>query len=138
MQTNKAFGNRLAGANDSVIYGRYSSDHQRPSSIMDQADEACRFVERRSLPALGRLVDDQGISVKDGMTPNFHGLLDDVRNGRVKQIVVDELSRISRVPRDILYVQSICRFYRVALWTVHENINIIDDDADIHVLFLWL
>ncbi|MHC4064084.1 MAG: recombinase family protein [Planctomycetota bacterium] len=124
-----------AVAADVVAYGRFSSDHQRPSSIDDQAAEGRRFAEQRTLPVPGRIVKDEGVSVKDGMAPNFERLLDEVRAGSVKMIFVDELSRISRVAEDILRVQRLLRYHGVQLWAVHENIEITDDSADIHVLF---
>ena len=42
---------QAADGSDAVTYGRYSSDHQRPSSIDDQASECRRFAEQRTLPA---------------------------------------------------------------------------------------
>lgn len=135
MHIDKSISQSLKGAADSVVYGRYSSDHQRPTSIADQAEEVCRFAEQRRLPIPGRLVKDEGISVKDGMAPGFGDLLDDVRAGLIRTIFVDELSRISRKTEDVLRVQSVCRYYDVSLWSVHENIDIKSEDSDIHVLF---
>ncbi len=124
-----------AAQDDAVTYGRFSSDHQRPSSIDDQASECRRLAEQQTLPLPGRILKDEGVSVKDAMAPSFESLLDEVRAGSVKVIFVDELSRISRVTEDILRVQRLLRYYRGQLWAVHENIEITDDNADIHVLF---
>ncbi|MCP4589778.1 MAG: recombinase family protein [bacterium] len=126
---------QAVGAADVVTCGRSSSDHQSPSSIDDQASECSGFAEHRAQPAPGRILRDEGVSVKDGMAPNFERLLDEVRAGSVKMILVDELSRISRIPEDILRVQRLLRYYRVQLWAVHENIEITDSNSDIHVMF---
>lgn len=118
-----------------VVYARFSSEGQRQSSINDQAASCRDFAARRGLPPPGRVFKDEAVSVKDGLAPNFHRLLDEVRAGRVGMIYVDELSRISRVTEDVLHVQRLLRFHQASLWAVHEGIDIIEENSDIHVLF---
>lgn len=118
-----------------ITYARFSSDEQNATSIDDQFESSRGFSKQRGLPAPDRLLKDEGVSVKDGMAPSFKSLLDMVRGGEVRMIFVDEISRISRVTEDILHVQRILRYRRVPLWSVHEGIDITDENADIHVLF---
>ena len=61
-----------------VTYARFSDDHQRPTSIDDQASACRRFAEQRALPAPGRILKDEGVSVKEAIAPNFNRLLDEV------------------------------------------------------------
>jgi site-specific DNA recombinase len=107
-----------------VCYARFSSDHQRESSITDQVRNCKRIVEREGW-AFGRVFKDEAISGATNQRPGYQAMLAAMVAGEFDVLIVDDLSRLSR--DEIETKQTIRRL-------VHRDIRIIgaSDGFDTH------
>ncbi len=78
-----------------AIYGRYSSNKQRESSIDDQFRNCEGFADREGWHIVKRYAD-QAVSGTSKDRPSFKNLMTDAEEGCFDVLLVDDLSRLSR------------------------------------------
>lgn len=107
-----------------VIYARYSSDLQNPSSVDDQVALCRQFIKdqfkddlRRILVYSDAAISGSTITRRPGMT----ALRATVTAGRVSLVVAEGLDRLSRSMKDIAEIHEILGYRGVTIWTVLEG-----------------
>ena len=85
-----------------ALYTRVSTDAQRDrgESISNQKERLLVYAKERQLNP--KLYADPGFSAKDTNRPALRQLLDDIKAGRIKSVLVTKLDRISRSMKDLL------------------------------------
>lgn len=102
-----------------VIYARYSTDQQNPTSIETQLDLARAFAASKGWSVLGVYVD-AGISGASFDTrPGLQASLVGARQREYDVLLCLSLDRLSRDLEHSARIQKILDFHDVALWTVH-------------------
>lgn len=103
-------------------YVRVSTDMQVERDALQnqlQALEAYGAAQGLRL----RLYRDEGISTKDTDRPDLQRLLDDVRAGRVRSVLVTKLDRISRSLADLLDLMRLFEQHGVKLISLRDNLD---------------
>lgn len=103
-----------------VIYARYSSDQQSPSSIHDQVRE-CREVAARQGWDVVEVYSDAALSGGSDKRPGFQQMLDDASDGRFDIVVAEALDRLSRRLADTASVFDQFNFYSIRIFTKNER-----------------
>jgi DNA invertase Pin-like site-specific DNA recombinase len=119
-----------------AIYARFSSDHQRDTSLTDQVRLCTDFIE-----AHGGKVDpnfvltDRAVSgaVKD--RPAFERLQRLVARGAVEVVVCESADRLSRDLGDADRLWKLIDFHRVRLILVSDSIDSINEASRMHFRF---
>ncbi|PWE52122.1 hypothetical protein DEM27_32690, partial [Metarhizobium album] len=101
-----------------VIYARYSTDQQNPTSIETQLDLGRSFAVSKGWSVLGVYVD-AGVSGASFETrPGLQASLVGARQGEYDVLLCLSLDRLSRDLEHSARIQKILDFNDVALWTV--------------------
>lgn len=79
-----------------ATYARFSTDHQRDSSIDDQRRNCLKFAERQGWPEPIHHFEDRAISGALKARPGYQEMLADAERGEFDILLVDDLSRLSR------------------------------------------
>ena len=103
-----------------AIYGRYSSDLQRQSSIEDQFRVCQALVEQRSW-TISETYADRAISGASLHRPSLQRLMDDARAGKFDVVLAEALDRLSRDQEDIAGLFKRLRFLGIQLMTCAEG-----------------
>lgn len=108
-----------------VIYARYSTDHQNSRSIDDQI-AVCRLrAEREGWPIIG-VFGDEAISgaagIDEGQRPGFHAMMQALNTGGVDQVMTESTSRLFRDEGDSYEVRRWLTFYNVRLFTLADGV----------------
>lgn len=101
-----------------AIYTRQSVDKRDSLSIEGQIEECRKFVNN------GELFDvysDKGFSGKNTQRPEFLRLIDDVQNGKIKQVIVYKIDRFSRSILDFYSVYEILKNHDCDFLSVKEK-----------------
>jgi site-specific DNA recombinase len=81
--------------NRTAIYARYSSDSQRPSSIIDQQRRCGRYADESSLQVIASFADEaEGGWKRD--RPQYQAMLAAAKRREFDVLLVDDLSRLFR------------------------------------------
>lgn len=78
-----------------ACYARYSSDHQRESSIDDQVRNCEQWAARQDLRITHHYAD-RAMSGARHDRPDYQRMLADAQSGAFQVLIVDDLSRLSR------------------------------------------
>lgn len=104
-----------------VLYARYSTDQQNPSSIETQLDLGNSFIAQRGWELCGSYVD-AGISGASFDTrPGLQAALTGARQGAYDVLLCLTLDRLSRDLEHSARVLKLLQFHEVELWTVHGS-----------------
>lgn len=113
-----------------ATYARYSSDHQRSTSIADQQRRCVELAERHGVTIPPDLFySDEALSgtaKHNSKRTGYQALLQAWRNGKFRFLILDEISRISRDVVELAKLQQLIEETGVRLITV----NGIDSDID--------
>ena len=101
-----------------AIYGRQSIDKKDSISIESQF-EFCRY-ELKGGEA--KEYKDKGYSGKNIERPDFQRLLQDIRLGLIKRVIVYKLDRISRSIVDFAKLMELFKQYDVAVSYTHLDV----------------
>ena len=104
-----------------AIYARYSTDEQRPESIVDQIESCRRYCERMGWPVTATYFDAaaSGASVK--LRPEFEQLRLDAENHRFDVVVTESLDRLSRRLADMADLHDRLSYHGIRLHTVDRG-----------------
>src|SRR5262245_61688827 len=86
-----------------VIYARYSTDLQSPSSIEDQI-RVCRERIDRECWTFQAAYSDRAVSGASRLRASYQTLLQDARGGVFDVVVAEALDRLSRDQEDIAHL----------------------------------
>lgn len=101
-----------------AIYGRQSIDKKDSISIESQF-EFCRYELKGGE---GREYKDKGYSGKNIERPDFQRLLQDIKLGLIKRVIVYKLDRISRSIVDFAKLMELFKQYDVEFVSCTENL----------------
>ncbi|MET0116899.1 MAG: recombinase family protein [Sedimenticola sp.] len=105
-----------------AAYARYSSDNQRVSSIQDQIRNCQNFCEKEGWPS-PVIYQDAAISGSRSDRPEYNRMLDDARDHRFNVLLVDDLSRLSRVNHETSRVVELLKFWGIRLIGVADGVD---------------
>ena len=103
-----------------VIYARYSSDLQSPSSIEDQVRVCRERVDREGWTYLNAYCD-RAVSGASRLRASYQTLLEDARCGAFDVVVAEALDRLSRDQEDVAHLFKHLSFAGVQLITLSEG-----------------
>ena len=103
-----------------VIYARYSSDLQSPSSIEDQI-RVCRERIDREGWIYHTAYCDRAVSGASRLRASYQTLLEDARCGAFDVVVAEALDRLSRDQEDVAHLFKHLSFAGVQLMTLSEG-----------------
>ena len=111
-------------AGETVVYIRVSHHEQVESglSLEFQHEKAAAYGVVRDLEVDRFIVDDPA-SAGNLKRPGLSGLLDDVKEGRVKRIIIYKLDRLTRAMRDLSMLLDLFERHKVELASVLENLD---------------
>src|SRR5262245_10536117 len=118
-----------------AVYGRYSSDNQRDTSIEDQHRVVRRWAEAHGHELVAEFSD---AAVSGASTRLLNGLQELLRSAFMQPapfdaIVVDQLSRLSRDIGDTDAIIKRLRFFGVRVIAVSDGIDTGDDTTKVSV-----
>ena len=105
-----------------ALYGRYSSDHQKESSITDQFRNCERYAAREGWTIMARY-DDKAISGTTADRPGYQQMLKDAKAKQFDVLLVDDFSRLSRDTIECEKARRRMVFYGVRLIGVSDGID---------------
>ncbi|MCL2724824.1 MAG: recombinase family protein [Polyangiaceae bacterium] len=105
-----------------ALYARYSSDHQRETSLEDQARRAEQLVTSRGgrIDPTLRFMD----AARSGATihrPEFQRLMNAVEDGHVDMVVAEDVSRLSRDLGDAAHILKRIRHHGAMLVSIADG-----------------
>lgn len=103
-----------------VIYARYSSDLQSPSSIEDQIRVCRERVDREGWTYVNAYCD-RAVSGASRLRASYQTLLEDARRGAFDVVVAEALDRLSRDQEDVAHLFKHLSFAGVQLITLSEG-----------------
>jgi site-specific DNA recombinase len=117
--------------NAAAIYARISSD---PSGmqlgVTRQIEDCLALATRRGWPVRTQYVDDDRSAYSGKPRPEYRQLLEDIRTGQVDAVVVWQLDRLHRQPRELEEFFDVCDASGVtALATVTGDVDLSTHDG---------
>ena len=113
-----------------AVYTRFSSDNQSDTSLADQAFACERWAKDKGFLIIpDHTYSDAAVS---GMLRNREGLSALMAAGQqrcFRAVLVYDLSRLSRNLSHLLDIVARLRFLSIAVWSVTDGINTLDDEA---------
>ena len=100
-----------------AVYGRFSSDIQKDSSIEDQIEVCRRYAGQRGW-TITKIYEDRAISGASTARPGFQAMVADARRQGFDIILSESLDRLSRRVADIAALHDELCFHNIALHTV--------------------
>lgn len=127
---------RVKGQGLTVGYARCSTEEQRSSGLgMGAQEERIRALCTATDRKLASIIKDEGFSAKDLKRPGVVRLLEGVRDGTIKTVVVLRLDRLTRNLGDLCSMMKEFEKYGVDLVSVSEAF---DSSAAVGKLMLHL
>jgi site-specific DNA recombinase len=120
------------------IYARISSDREGLQLGVQRQVEDCRaLAERRKWPVVKVYIDDDVSAYKSRIRPAYQQMLADLRNGVLDAVIVWNLDRLHRQPKELEEFFDICDAAQVVdLASVAGDINLGSDDGRFHARIL--
>jgi len=106
-----------------AIYLRVANSNGDNAIIEKQKEYILDFVERNFDESDVVFYSDEGYSGNNFDRPAFEKMMDDIRNRKIKAVIVQDLSRISRNMTDLIqFIERICDGYEVEIYSI-DNFN---------------
>ena len=119
-----------------ALYIRVSTEDQAEHGISLEAQDAVLtdYAKKNDLVVVGRYVD-AGISARKSISKRkeLMRLLDDVKEGKIDQIIFTKLDRWTRNIRDFYKVQDVLDAHKVTWMTVLESYGTADATSRLHL-----
>ena len=103
-----------------VVYTRYSSEHQRQASIVDQL-RICKERVTREGWELVQVFQDRALSGASALRPGYQALLAGAREGAFDLVLAEALDRRSRDQEDVAALYKRLRFAGIRFVTLAEG-----------------
>jgi DNA invertase Pin-like site-specific DNA recombinase len=110
-----------SGALRAVIYARYSTDMQSPTSIVDQERKCRKFAQERGWQVVG-VFSDEAISGSTHLRPGFQAMQQAAMAGQVDIVLAEAMDRLSRDQEHIAGLHKRMRFNDVEIVTISEGV----------------
>ena len=92
-------------------------------SISVQKEKLQKYAEAQSYEVVG-IYSDEGFSGKDLMRPEMDKLINDVKANKIDVVLIYKLDRLSRHVKDVLELVELFDKYKVALYSLNENLDL--------------
>ena len=113
-----------------AIYARYSSENQRPESILDQVSACRRFAVQHGHTVLDdHIYADEALSGARKDRPSLKALTEAAASGDFEMVLVDDLSRLARDNYLMLTIMAELEFEGVRVVSVADGIDSGDEEA---------
>jgi site-specific DNA recombinase len=121
-----------------AVYARISSDPEGDRlGVTRQVDDCRALAERKGWPVAELYVDDDRSAYSGKPRPEYRRLLDDIGARAIDGLVVYNLDRLHRQPRELEAFLDLCDSVRLtALATVEGDVNLGSDDGRFHARIL--
>ena len=121
-----------------AIYARISSDREGLQlGVQRQVEDCQALAERRKWQVGNVYVDDDVSAYKSRVRPEYQRMLTDLRNGILDAVIVWNLDRLHRQPKELEEFFDICDAAQVVdLASVAGDINLGSDDGRFHARIL--
>ena len=118
---------------DVGVYARISSDREGDGlGVRRQLADCERLAEARHWRVVDRYVDDDVSAYSGRVRPEYRRMLDDLRHGVIKGVVVWHLDRLHRRPKELEEFLEVCDAHGVtALASVSGDINLGTHDGQL-------
>lgn len=103
-----------------AVYMRVSKEIQ---DVSMQEREISSFLNYKGITTY-QVYQDEGYSGKNTLRPAFKTLLNDIKQGKVKELVVWRLDRLGRKLRDLVDLVELLKQYKVNMMSVKESIDL--------------
>jgi DNA invertase Pin-like site-specific DNA recombinase len=103
-----------------VIYARYSSEHQRESSIEDQVRICTQRITLEGW-TLVETLSDRAISGASMLRPGYQSIISGATRGSFDVVVAEALDRLSRDQEDVAGLFKRLQFANVKIITLAEG-----------------
>ena len=103
-----------------AIYGRQSIDYKDSISIETQINFGIR---ESNAPDGYKIFKDKGFSGKNTKRPDFQRMIQEVKNGKIRKIIVYKMDRFSRSILDFAENWSILQHYGVEFVSINEKFD---------------
>ena len=121
-----------------VYYARVSSDKdEQLNSLSNQQSHYDDFIAKNpNWTFVGRYVDEgiSGISTKK--QEDFHRMVSDAKAGKYDLIIAKEITRFARNTLDSIHYTRELLSSGVAVWFQNDNINTLDEDAELRLTIM--
>lgn len=113
------------GAWVSAIYARISDDPQGLAlGVQRQIADCQKAVESRNLPSARTYIDNDVSATRAKVRPEYQRMLADVRSGLVRALVVWDVDRLTRTPRELEDVIDLADRYGLQLISIGGEIDL--------------
>jgi len=106
------------------IYIRVSTEDQAREghSLDEQLDKLTKLADYKGYK-IYKVYKDAGISAKDTKRPKFQEMIRDVKDGKIKNILIIKLDRLTRSIQDLENIVTMLEEYECGLESAFEEIN---------------
>jgi len=106
------------------IYIRVSTEDQAREghSLGEQLDKLTKLADYKGYTVY-KIYEDPGISAKNTKRPKFQEMMQDVRDGKIKNILIIKLDRLTRSIQDLENIVTMLEEYECGLESAYEEIN---------------
>lgn len=104
-----------------AIYARYSTDKQKPVSIVVQNENNRAFIAKQGWTEVAAYADEAITGAVIALRPGMKALLAAVERGEVDLVLADELDRLSRSQSQTPMIYERLLFLGVRLYTIAEG-----------------
>ncbi|HVF53164.1 MAG TPA: recombinase family protein [Actinomycetota bacterium] len=115
--------------NAAAIYCRISQDDGAALGVKRQEKDCRELAERRGWPVGHVYVDNDISAYKSRRRPEYEAMLEDIRDGRIDAVIVYDLDRLTRRPREIEDFIDLCGAAAVRMACVSGDIDLSDENG---------
>lgn len=113
-----------------AIYARISQDTDGTELGVTRQQEDCqREAERRGWDVVQRYVDNDVSATRSKVRPEYQRMLSDVASGHISALVVWDIDRLTRTPRELEDVIDLADKYGLALANVGGEVDLSTSDG---------
>lgn len=112
------------------IYARISQDQDGTELGVTRQQEDCRReADRRGWEVVAHYVDNDVSATRSKVRPEYERMLRDIRSGRIQAVVVWDIDRLTRTPREIEDVIDFADTHKLSLANVGGDIDLSTSDG---------
>ncbi len=105
------------------IYTRVSTSMQVDKESLRFQEERARHYCKSQDYSVYKVYVEKGVSAKDTNRPQLAEMMNDIRQGRIKIVIVTKLDRITRSLRDLIGLIEFFQDHDVKLISITQNID---------------
>jgi DNA invertase Pin-like site-specific DNA recombinase len=105
-----------------VLYARYSSDQQNPTSIEDQFRICRHYAARQDWDVVATYADAAKSGTSMILRPELLRMLEDAKHSKFDVVLAEAMDRLSRDQADMATISKRLRFHEITLITLEEGV----------------